>query len=1049
MMERERAQRRIGLIVASMHTGSSLTLWQEVAKQASLSDCSLFVFVGGRLECPEGQEDLRNAIYPLANRQNIDAVISWASALGGYVSPHEVLSFLSTLDEMPTVCIGMKKSGYPSVSFDAYAGIQSLILHCIRVHHAKRIAFIRGPQGHYSAQDRWHAYCDTLDQAGIALDSHLVSDPMAWTEGAKAVDQLVCERSLVPGVDFDTLVCSSDMMMFAASKRLEALGYTIAEDLRIVGYNDSRESRLLRLPATTSRMPVTELAQVSFSLLISLMDGTGPTNLDIMLPSHAIIRRSCGCRYSLGTVAQARNAVGEITRYTSWLIQALTLNEGEAESLRSLLSAPALGEQHYLPIIEELTYRYLDRDGDPDLLSEALFFYCEFFATPDFRSEAAQRIGEVFLRQRDLVAHEHAYELSQQTKRLDELKGELLSTRSVDAIPSLLDQHLFPLGIEHNYLVLTGGESSTFIGGYRGGERIDGPIVFAKHLLLPQPLNQALPRCVYVVEPLYMENQPLGYLVLGTTGYSGSLMEEIRSAVSSAIKGALLLDAANRAAEEAERAQVKRAEFFANISEGLKRPLERIHALLGEKNPGRERVQREVATASHLLELSLSYTGDLEFEKEICDLSPLMGSSPLPVVLVDPTRIRQVFEIVTSYIKENGEGVDSAAHARARGLELSFSSTRSSWRADLGSQDPGLLLAQRIIIQCSGEVRFEGNAIRFTLPWPTLQGEGTLRDDGPIFYLADGDEAEVPSLFAPFGDVTVVHVPALKSEALEKFKGGVFAWDGRRDSVELTLLVHQMSRHPLLSAIPMICIGCPEGDQSLFFALTAAKSAALRDEVLLIIGEVEPSIAVELGMGEQCIHASGDEALALMGEHRVSLIISDEADISFIEGVRKVTGTPMVIIKERWSRDEVEEVSRFSNLITAHPHMAHCRPFLVRLALLAAGQEALPPLTGILAKRTVAYFDENAGKPISRWQVAEAAHVSEDYLSRIFHKEMGLSPWEYLSHHRIALAVTLLRQSSLSINEVASRVGFSDQAYFCRVFRKIRGVAPSQIRQER
>ena len=80
MMERERAQRRIGLIVASMHTGSSLTLWQEVAKQASLSDCSLFVFVGGRLECPEGQEYLRNAIYPLANRQNIDAVISWASA---------------------------------------------------------------------------------------------------------------------------------------------------------------------------------------------------------------------------------------------------------------------------------------------------------------------------------------------------------------------------------------------------------------------------------------------------------------------------------------------------------------------------------------------------------------------------------------------------------------------------------------------------------------------------------------------------------------------------------------------------------------------------------------------------------------------------------------------------------------------------------------------------------------------------------------------------------------------------------------------------------
>ncbi len=1049
MMEREREQRRIGLLVASMHTGSSLNLWQEVAKQATLSDCSLFVFVGGRLECPEGQEYLRNAIYPLANRQNIDAVISWASALGGYVSPQEVLSFLSTLDEMPTVCIGMKKSGYPSVSFDAYAGIQSLILHCIRVHHAKRIAFIRGPEGHYSAQDRWHAYCDALDQAGIALDSRLISDPMAWTEGAKAVDQLVCERALVPGFDFDTLVCSSDMMMFAASKRLEALGYAIAEDFRIVGYNDSRESRLLRLPATTSRMPVTELAQVSFSLLISLMDGTGPTNLDIMLPSHPIIRRSCGCRYSLGTVEQARKAIGEITRYTGWLIQVLGLDETEADALRSILSTPSMDEQHYLAIIEELTYRYLDRDGDCDLLSEALFFYCEFFATPAFKSEAARRIGEVFLRQRDLVAHEHAYELSQQAKHLDELKGELLSTRSIDAIPGLLEQHLFPLGIEHGYLVLTGGEHSTFIGGYSRNEHFDAPITFAKQLLLPQDLNRSLPRCVYVVEPLYMENQPLGYLVLGTTSYSGSLMEEIRSAVSSAIKGALLLDAANRAAEEAERAQVKRAEFFANIGEGLKRPLERIHTLLGEKNVGRERVQREVTTASHLLELSLSYTGELEFEKVICDLSPLVESRGLPVVMADPKRIDQVFEIVTSYIKENGEGANVRAHARGGGLELSFSSTRSSWRADLGAQDPGLLLAQRIIIQSGGRVRFDGNAIRFTLPWPTLLGEGTLKDDGPIFYLADAGEEEIPSIFAPFGDVVSVDLHAMKSMEFEKLKGGVLAWDGQRDSVELTLLLHRMSRHPLLSATPMICIGAPVGDQSLFFALTAAKSAASRGEVLLIVGEVEPSIAVELGMGEQCVHASADEALALIGEQPVSLIISAEADSSFIQAVRKVAGVPMAIIKERWSRDEVEEVSRFSNLVIAHPHMAQSRPFLVRLALLASGQEALPPLTGVLAKRTVAYFDANAGKPISRWQVAEAAHVSEDYLSRIFHKEMGLSPWEYLSRHRIALAVDLLRQSSLSINEVASRVGFSDQAYFCRVFRKIRGVPPSQIRQER
>jgi DNA-binding LacI/PurR family transcriptional regulator/AraC-like DNA-binding protein len=1049
MMDSGEQQRRIGLLAASMHTGSSLSLWQEVAKQASQSDCSLFVFVGGRLECPEGQEYLRNAIYPLANRQNIDAVISWASALGGYVSADEVLSFLSTLDVMPMVTIGMKKSGYPSVSFDAYAGIQSLILHCIRVHSAKRIAFIRGPVSHFSAQDRWHAYCDALEQGGIAQDSRLISDPMAWTEGAKAVDQLVVERSLVPGVDFDTLVCSSDMMMFDASKRLEALGYTIAEDLRIVGYNDSRESRLLRLPATTSRMPVKELAQVSFSLLVALMDGTGPTNLDVMLPSQPIIRRSCGCRYSLGSVDQARKAIGEMDRYISWLIQALGLDEWEAEALRTILTSASVDEQRSLSVIEELAYRYLDRDGDSDLLSEALFFYCEFFATPSFREASAHAIGEIFLRQRDLVAHEHAYELSTQAQHLDDLKGELLSLRSIDAIPALLQRHLVALGIEQGYLVLTDSESSTFIGGYDGPERFGEQVAFAKALLLPQELGQALRRSVYVVEPLFMENQPLGYLVLGTTSYSGSLMEEIRSAVSSAIKGALLLDAANRAAEEAERAQVKRAEFFANIGEGLKRPLERIHVLLDEQELAKEQVHRELATASHLLELSLSFTGELEFEKVVCDLSSLVGTPTLPVVMADPKRIAQVFEIVTSYIKENGEGVQISAHAAASGLEISCASTRGSWRAELGAQDPGLLLAQRIIIQSGGTARFVDNQVCFTLPWPTLLGEGTGEAAAPIFYLGDTSEVAVPAKFASFDGVALVHPLAMTDVQLEKLSEAVLAWDGERDSAELTLLLHRMSRHSQLAHTPMICIGCPVGDQSLFYALTTAKRTVGEDQLLVMVGDVEATIAEQLGMGEESIRATGEEALALVAQKPVSLVISAEADPSLIQEIRKVSRVPIVIIKRRWTRDEVEEVGTVANLIIAHPHMGQSRPFLVRLARLAAGQGALPPLTGILAKRTVAYFDANAAKHISRWQVAEAAHVSEDYLSRIFHKEMGLSPWEYLSRHRIALAVELLLQGSLSINEVASRVGFSDQAYFCRVFRKIKGVSPSQIRAAR
>jgi AraC-like DNA-binding protein len=73
--------------------------------------------------------------------------------------------------------------------------------------------------------------------------------------------------------------------------------------------------------------------------------------------------------------------------------------------------------------------------------------------------------------------------------------------------------------------------------------------------------------------------------------------------------------------------------------------------------------------------------------------------------------------------------------------------------------------------------------------------------------------------------------------------------------------------------------------------------------------------------------------------------------------------------------------------------------------------------------------------------------MSEDYLSRAFSQELGLSPWEYLNRYRIAQAKELLRHTADSVTVIGRRVGFSDPAYFSRVFRRLVGVSPSAYRQ--
>jgi AraC-like DNA-binding protein len=68
-------------------------------------------------------------------------------------------------------------------------------------------------------------------------------------------------------------------------------------------------------------------------------------------------------------------------------------------------------------------------------------------------------------------------------------------------------------------------------------------------------------------------------------------------------------------------------------------------------------------------------------------------------------------------------------------------------------------------------------------------------------------------------------------------------------------------------------------------------------------------------------------------------------------------------------------------------------------------------------------------------------------LSRVFHRELNLSPWDYLNRYRVLQSITLLLQTTETIGVIARQVGFKDQAYFSRVFHKVTGMSPQAYRE--
>lgn len=84
------------------------------------------------------------------------------------------------------------------------------------------------------------------------------------------------------------------------------------------------------------------------------------------------------------------------------------------------------------------------------------------------------------------------------------------------------------------------------------------------------------------------------------------------------------------------------------------------------------------------------------------------------------------------------------------------------------------------------------------------------------------------------------------------------------------------------------------------------------------------------------------------------------------------------------------------------------------------------------------------------WTLSEMAaylNINTDYMSRLFKLRMGLGPNRYLQTIRHKRAKQLLRETSLSVEEVGNAVGYDDMHYFSRIFRKWEGLSPLQFRK--
>ncbi len=95
------------------------------------------------------------------------------------------------------------------------------------------------------------------------------------------------------------------------------------------------------------------------------------------------------------------------------------------------------------------------------------------------------------------------------------------------------------------------------------------------------------------------------------------------------------------------------------------------------------------------------------------------------------------------------------------------------------------------------------------------------------------------------------------------------------------------------------------------------------------------------------------------------------------------------------------------------------------------------------------YMQENFQTNISRESVADHFGLAPNHVSRLFRHEGQTSFRDYLNSVRINRAKFMLHNYRLTLKEIAGTCGYSDVAYFCRIFKKMNDETPTQYRTTR
>jgi len=199
------------------------------------------------------------------------------------------------------------ESNYPVVFFDrwmpglAASSVRTndeecarlITSHLIEEHGYKKIAHISGPGNVSIGAERLRGFKRAMEEHQLPInDNWIVEAAFDEKTGYQATKKLLnLPEEELPRAIFAV----NDSSAFGAMEAIYDEELRIPEDIALVGFSDDKQDKLLNPPLTTVHQPAYEEGKRATQILIDMIEGKSKTIEDVIVKSHLVIRKSCGC----------------------------------------------------------------------------------------------------------------------------------------------------------------------------------------------------------------------------------------------------------------------------------------------------------------------------------------------------------------------------------------------------------------------------------------------------------------------------------------------------------------------------------------------------------------------------------------------------------------------------------------------------------------------------------------------------------------------------------------------------------------------------------